>query len=172
MILRGAVEPTSTADYPAFTATATFRSLSPRSAAWKLFDKALKLDLDRINSISIPNLAALPPVRSFLREGEAGPAVQWTFGKTTLGPMRKVLILSAVSAELECATPESAAAIIGRVLSDASAKSIDTAAFDANAGDDVRPPGLLYGAAPIPPATRRRCQCDGRGPRQSGRCYW
>jgi hypothetical protein len=57
-------------------------------------------------------------------------------------------VLSAFSEELENASPQSVAAVIGRVLSDATNKSIDAIAFDANAGTAIRPPGLLFGVTP------------------------
>ena len=39
--------------------------------------------------------------------------------------------------------------MIGRVLADATNKSTDAIAFDANAGATVRRPGLLYNVSPI-----------------------
>jgi len=64
-------------------------------------------------------------------------------------PVKKTLILSAVTGEVERGGPWSSAAIIGKVLADASNRSIDTIAFDTNAGDAVRPPGLLHGVTPV-----------------------
>lgn len=71
---------------------------------------------------------------------------------TRVGPLKKILLLSAVSAELENATPGSASVVIARIMADSSNASIEFTAFDANAGDDVRPPGLLHGSVPIIPA--------------------
>jgi hypothetical protein len=46
-----------------------------------------------------------------------------------------------------------ATAIISRVLSDAVSRSIDAIAFDPNAGDATRPPGLRNGATSVTPAS-------------------
>jgi len=149
LILKGAVSPTTTVDFPPSDMVATFRSLAPGSAALQLFDFGLKLDMTGVSTVRVPNVAGLPPQPVFVGEGKPAPSLQWTFGAAVVGPVRKILVLSAVSDELENATPESAAAVIGSVLAAATVKSVDTVAFDANAGDAVRPPGLLNGVTPL-----------------------
>jgi hypothetical protein len=149
LITRGAVSPTSTANFPANDVVSAFRSIAPGSAALALFDLALKIDMQGVSTVAVPNVASLPPAPVFVAEGAPGPAVQWTFGKAVLGPVRKILILSAVSGELNDATPETASAAIGRVLADSANKSIDTVAFDNNVADTVRPAGLLHGVTPL-----------------------
>jgi hypothetical protein len=151
LILRAAQSPTSTADFPVQTLVGSFRSLMPGSAAWKLFEhpSALRLDLTGIHKVEIPALAGLPPQPVFIAEGQPAPALEWTFAKAVLGPTRKILVLAAVSGELDQASPETASAIIGRVLSDATNTSVDRIAFDANAADATRPAGLLFGVTPI-----------------------
>ncbi|MET4016058.1 hypothetical protein [Bradyrhizobium sp. S3.2.12] len=149
LILRAAQSPTSTDDFPAFDKTGLYQSLAPSSAALQLFERGLQLDLAGITTIRIPNFASLPPAPIFIGEGKPAPNVHWTFDATALGPARKVLILAAVTGELEAATPESASALVGRILADASSKSIDAVAFGAAAADDDQPAGLLHGVAPI-----------------------
>jgi hypothetical protein len=77
-------------------------------------------------------VASLPVQPVFVGEGSPGPAVMFGLGKTVLGPVRKILVLSAVSEELNDATPQTAAAVIGKILADASNRSIDAIAFDIN----------------------------------------
>jgi hypothetical protein len=149
LILKAAQNPTSTASFPAHDAVAAFRSLAPGSAAVALFDLGLKLDLRGVTTVSIPNVAAFPAAPIFVEEGKPGPSVQWPFGKAVVGPVRKLLVLSAVSGELNDATPDTAAAVIGRVLADASNKSLDAAAFGSAAADAVQPAGLLHGVTPL-----------------------
>jgi hypothetical protein len=151
IILRAAQAPTSTANFPVQTLAGSFRSLMPGSAAWKLFDhpSALRLDLAGIHQIEIPNFTGLLPRPIFIGEDEPAPALQWPVGKSILGPPRKILVLSAVSGELDQSLPETAAAVIGRVLSDVTNQSVDVVAFDANAADTTRPAGLLFGVTPI-----------------------
>ncbi len=155
LILRGAVSPTDTSSLPGQVAISTLRSLSPVSAAWRLFNhpSALRLSLDGIATISLPNTGQLPVVPTFVMEGGEMPVLQWALGKTTLGPVRKMAAIAAVSNELDNAGPESAAAVIGRILSDATARSIDFACFDANPASALRPAGLLFGASPINPSS-------------------
>ena len=116
VLLKAAVSPTSTTNsgLPAATSVATWRSLAPNSAAWRLFDhpSALRLDLSGFNTIEMPNIASLPPAPIFVAQGGPAPVVKWTWGKTVLGPAKKILVIAALSDELERATPESAAALL------------------------------------------------------------
>ena len=66
-----------------------------------------------------------------------------------MGPVKKILMLSAVTEELENSTPETASAVIGRVLADVANRGIDAAAFGNAAADAAKPAGLLYGVTPI-----------------------
>jgi hypothetical protein len=54
-----------------------------------------------------------------------------------------------VSNELENATPQTASAVIGRVLSDIANRSIDATAFGSAAADSTKPAGLLFGTTPL-----------------------
>jgi hypothetical protein len=76
---------------------------------------------------------------------------QLAMAATVLGPARKILVISALTKEIEEASGETAADVVGRVLADASSSAIDVCAFDANAADPTRPAGLLHGVAAIPP---------------------
>jgi hypothetical protein len=67
--------------------------------------------------------------------------------------MSDVMILAAVSSELENATPETASAVIGRVLSNAATKSLDAVAFGTAAADSAKPAGLLNGISPLAAST-------------------
>lgn len=150
MITRGAVTPTTTADLWTFDPTIAYRSLAPSSAALALFQMGLALNLEGVSTIRIPSVAGLPVRPVFVDEGQPAPTVQWNFAAdTVLGPARKILLLSAVSKELENSTPETASAVIGRVLADCANGSIDATAFGTTAADDATPAGLLHGVTPI-----------------------
>ena len=151
--MRAAVSPTTTASLPPFDAIATFRSLAPRSAALQLFDSSLKLNLTGLSTWKIPNIEALPPAPIFVGEGAPAPVVHFAFRSTTLGPMRKVLVMSGVTNDLQNASAETALATIGRVLADATTKSFDTIAFSTGAETAVQPAGLLHDAAVVTAAT-------------------
>jgi hypothetical protein len=152
LILRAAQSPTSIGDFPPAEKTGLFQSLAPSSAALQLFERGMQLDLAGITTVRIPNIANAPPAPIFVGEGKPAPNVHWTFGGTVLGPAKKVLILAAVTNEMENATPDTASAVIGRVLADASNKSIDAVAFGTAAADDDQPAGLLHGVTPVAPA--------------------
>jgi hypothetical protein len=79
-ILKSAVSPTKSSDFPPTDVVASFRSLAPASAAWKLFDhpSALKLDLTGYHQINIPHLSNLPPGAVFVAEAAPGPVLQWS----------------------------------------------------------------------------------------------
>jgi hypothetical protein len=135
---------------------AAFRSLAPGSALFELLGLGTGYDLTGITTLKLPHVSGLPPVPIFVGtpdllivEPGIAPNLQRTFANTTLGPVRKILVMAAVSGELQLATPETASAVIGRVLADATAKSIDTVGFDANPADLTRPPGLLNGVTPL-----------------------
>ena len=96
----------------------------------------------------------MPVQPVFVEEGKPAPNVQWNFAASTvLGPVRKILMLAAVTEELENCTPEAASAVIGRVLADVANRGIDTAAFGTGAADTVKPAGLLHNVTPIAAAT-------------------
>jgi hypothetical protein len=121
-ILKAARSPTSTADFPPHDVTAAFRSLAPGWAAWKLFDHAaaMRLLLFGIHTVLIPAVAALSPAPVFVAEGGAAPAVQLGFAETTVGPAKRVLVLAAVTSELQHVSADNATAVIGRILADGS----------------------------------------------------
>jgi hypothetical protein len=156
IILKAAVSPTSlaTSGLPLIDRVGEWRSLAPAAAIWQLLshDLAMKLDLNATNIINVPFISSLSAPPPFVGEGSPAPNLQATFIKTPLGPARKVLVLASVSEELQDASPQNAAQIIGRVLSDAVSRAIDVVAFDANAGSTVRPAGLLYGVTATNPA--------------------
>jgi hypothetical protein len=146
--VRAATSPIGTANFPATEGVASLVLLAPSSAALRLFDAQLKLTLGANATVRIPSVS-VPPVAPFVSELSPGPMLQATLAATSLGPTRKLLLLSAISEELEHASPETASVVIGHILAASAAKSIDATAFDSNAGDDVRPPGLLHNIVPI-----------------------
>ena len=151
-VLRAVVSPLSTAqmtgDFPPLDVIGLFRSLAPTSAALALLGRGRMVDLTGLASISVPSVVS-PPQAPFVAEGEPGPVVDLNFSAFKIGPTNKVLIMSAVSAELENANPQGATNIVGAILSDAVAKSLDAAAFGDAAASADAPQGLLHGVAPL-----------------------
>jgi hypothetical protein len=150
---RAASPPTMTTDVPMLQVEAVrvLPLLAPQSAALQLFSRAISLDLTGVATIRVPNVATILPAK-FVSEAGPGPVQQFTVGSAVLGPVRKILILGATTTELETASPESASAIIARLLAVSAGKGIDAIALGNAAGDDTQPAGLFYGVTPIAPA--------------------
>jgi hypothetical protein len=150
-IVKAASAPASTATAGALqlSAVGMFRSLAPASAALALFERGFAVDLRGLASVRIPSITAALPAVVFVGEGGPIAAIDLSFSSSTVGPVRKLAILSAVSEELEVAGPELASRVIGRVLNDAVTKALDVAAFGTFAGDPLTPAGLLHNVTPI-----------------------
>lgn len=91
-------------------------------------------------------LNATTPI--FIAEGAPAPVVKLTFPNSMIGPAKKILVLAAVTAELENAGPEVASDIVARVISEAATRSLDAIVFDNVAASASRPAGLLNGLSP------------------------
>ena len=152
LLVKAAVSPASTGSYPAFSGVRTLSALAPDSAAVRLFERAVKINLAGLSTITVPN-AATWPVGSFIAEGQPSSVAQFTTAAVTVGPARKILIMAAVSGELANVTADSAQTIIANVLAVAVSRTLDTALFSNVAGDASRPPGLLYNVTPITAAS-------------------
>jgi hypothetical protein len=145
-ILRAATSPTSTATSQILpTLVGPFlRALTPQSAATRLFERAIRLDFQGVYQYVVP-YPSVVPVPIFIGEGAPFPMVQSTLTNSTVGATKKILIGSAVTSELEAASAESAATIIGNILADSASRSLDKYVFDNVAADATRPAGLLNG---------------------------
>jgi hypothetical protein len=89
LILRAAVSPTLTSTYPAFQAATVLPNLAPASAAIRLFNASLTLDMAGINTVRVPHAVTVPaPI--FVPEGSAAPTVQLSLAATDVGPVRKI----------------------------------------------------------------------------------
>jgi hypothetical protein len=154
MMLRAAAPPLSSADATALKVDTLglFLNLMPASATLRLFRSQMQVTLGRESSVRIPSIAT-PPVAVFVPELGPVPVVQAMLNSTTLGSVKKIELIAVISEELQRGSPQSATEVIGSILEGSVAKSIDATAFDSNVGDDVRPPGLLYGIAPIAAST-------------------
>jgi Phage capsid family len=149
VLTRAASTPTATGGPLSQVKVGDLLLVAPGSAAARLFQRCLQLDFSGgIYEFRIPFVGAHPQPL-FVPEGGAAPVVQANFGSATVGPVKKLMFIATLSRELERANPESAAAIIGRMLSEAAAKSLDAHVFDNQPADATRPAGLLNGVAAL-----------------------
>jgi hypothetical protein len=77
-----------------------------------------------------------------------------TTSAVTLGPTRKLLILTALTREMMQASASNAEAVLSDALAVSAAQSLDAALFSANAATASAPAGLLNGVAPIASAAK------------------
>ncbi|MCA1415287.1 hypothetical protein I6F30_29770 [Bradyrhizobium sp. NBAIM20] len=145
--LRAPVEPLKQAAIPA-DAVAALMLLAPQSAAAKLFELAVKVDLAGVSSFSFPLPSNFTEAK-FVVEGEPIPVGQGTFEGMPLGPVRKVALLGALSGALENFSAPVASVIIGHVLKVAVDKGLAKVLFSADAATEAAPAGLLFGVTPL-----------------------
>lgn len=151
LLLRGAVNPsdTSSAAALAYTAVSDFvSSLGPLSAGARLVDIGVKAKLDGVAALTIPRRQEGKPNTDvqWVSEGGAIPARRFDIQGVTLGPMRKLAILSSVTREL--AERASGEAVVAALLREDTAASLDAALFS-----DAQPGSLLTGAILVSAST-------------------
>jgi hypothetical protein len=124
--------------------------IAPASAASRLFEheRTIKLDFKGVAEYRIPR-GSLTPQPIFIAEGAPMPMSQLALTSATIGPPRKILLGTAISNEVEFLSANTASSIIGTIIAEQAARSLDAAVFDAAAADATRPAGLLNGVTPI-----------------------
>jgi hypothetical protein len=149
-VLKAAMAPTGTGDYPAAQANRVLPLLAPSSASGRLLALATSLDLTGYATIAIPWIAASsisPP--AFVAEGGPAPIVNLMAARSILGPTKKILIVSAFTTEMQAASVPAAESVISQALAIATERALDGALFSANAATAIAPAGLLFGLTPI-----------------------
>jgi hypothetical protein len=124
--------------------------IAVKSAAARLFQECLRLELSGHNAALLPAMTTFP-TSSFVAEGAPIPAVQGVFANVTLGPVRKLALITGMTEELAKHSAESAEAIIRTAIAEAAAKTLDQYVFDNVAASTSRPAGLLNGVTPLTP---------------------
>jgi hypothetical protein len=147
-LVRAATTPTTAGSVPTGGKFAFLSGLAPQSAAVRLFALCQRVDMAGIYELHVP-AATTSPVPVFIGEGLPAPMKEAVIAPTIIGPVRKMLVGTGITSELEFAVPETASVIIGRLLSEQAGKSLDAVLFDNVAADTTRPAGLLNGVTPI-----------------------
>ncbi len=153
LILKAVSDPASTTNTTGLSLSSTrvLPMLAPTAASARLLAMATTLDLAGLQSIKIPfiGLAGRVVPTPFVAEGDPGSVVDLTISATTLGPTRKLLILSALTREMSEASASNAEAIISGALALSAEQSLDAALFSANAATATAPAGILNGVVPM-----------------------
>jgi hypothetical protein len=152
-IVKAASRPTESDDLSALhlQSIAILPLLAPAAASVRLLALATSIDMTGVVTISVPHIGTppgLPPV-PFIAEGQPAPVVALNLGVATLGPTKKLLIIAALSREVQEGSAGAAEVVIGQALATATEQSMDAALFSDAPADDTRPAGLLYGVTPI-----------------------
>jgi hypothetical protein len=145
--------PFNTSDFWAQQSTTVLPTLAPAAAASKLMDAGTSISLAGIQTVKLPFIdsTTVPPT-PFVGEMTPIPVVDLFTKATTLGPVKKIAIISTLTEEIQAASGETASQIIGEALNIAIAKSLDGWLFSANPSSPTAPAGILNGVAPQTPS--------------------
>ena len=141
----GSLAPTATADF--------LGSLVGESAAAKLIDVGMRVDLSGVNSVTIPHRSTnIPAVDTqWVAEGGPFPVKQYTLATSTLGPVRK--LASSVVLSREMAEASGGEDIFATLLKEDIAASLDASVFSNAAASASRPAGILNGISALTATT-------------------
>jgi hypothetical protein len=151
LLLRAPTTPTALSNTPGLgrISVALLDALVPLSAGAAVLRQGLELEFAGASSISVPSIVLPANAVGFVAEGAPIPALQGTSSGPVLSPRKLAAIVGLTGELLRGSNAESATR---QVLIEGVGASLDHVLFDANAGDATRPPGLLYGIAPLTPA--------------------
>ncbi|MBR0877766.1 hypothetical protein ACVMGC_007939 [Bradyrhizobium barranii subsp. barranii] len=150
-ILKSAMSPTTSESFAWMQTATVLPMLSPSAASARLLGLATPVDLAGVTSVGMPYIGAagVPPV-PFIGEGKPMPIVDLTASSIRIGPVKKLLIGSTLTNEVQSASANTAATIIGNALATSAQQSMDALLFSASAATDDAPAGLLNGITAIP----------------------
>jgi hypothetical protein len=148
-LCRAAMAPTDTSA-PGLTHTVLrdlLATLAPQSAAARIFREGLQLSFGRDAQISVPTLLGDPSRAEFTAEGYPIPVVQANVAPLTMLTPHKLACIVVLTAEM--VRSSNAEALVLDALTRSIGLALDKAFLDDQPGDIDRPPGILYGSAPL-----------------------
>jgi hypothetical protein len=149
-LLRAPTLPAQMPDMPALVHTVVtdlMATLSPQSAAARIFRDGLQLSFGRSGQISVPTLIGDPSLAAFVAEGWPIPVVQGTIEPVIAFTPKKLACIVVLTAEM--VQSSNMEALIQDALFRSIALALDVALLDSSAASDARPAGLRFGIAPI-----------------------
>jgi Phage capsid family len=159
---RAAIALTRAATNPAITSVSSWASpLSPtatgeflgslvgQSAGARLIDAGLRVDLTGVAAVLIPHRSTnLPNVDTqWIAEAGVFPVRQYTLATSQLGPVHK--LMSSVVATRELLDYGNGEQVLGVLLREDVAASLDASIFSNAAASSVRPAGILNGVSAL-----------------------
>jgi hypothetical protein len=156
IVARAASVPATLTTWGATFATtaigAFIKSLSPQSAAARLFDAALQVPLTNgIAQVNLPRNNVPFPEPQFVIEADPFAVRQGDFTSAVLGPPRKLGMIVGLTEDLRDHSAETAEAVLRAEMIAACARALDAAVFSTAAASTARPAGILNGVTPITP---------------------
>jgi hypothetical protein len=124
------------------------QSVTSQSAAAEVITRGLKLNMDHVGEYRIPGRTPAAAIAGmWVAEETAAPARQLAFSNTAILRPRKLSVIYSYSREqAESSNIEN---IVRATLSETVGLALDLQMFSATAGDASKPPGLLFGTAPL-----------------------
>jgi hypothetical protein len=134
-ILRAASSPLTTSGFVAIQSTKVLPQLGPDCASSRLLAMGNQFDLTGINAFRLPYVGytGRPAAPMFVAEGAVAPVPNLATSAAVLGPVNKVLIIAAVSGELQSGSAETAERVISEALAISVEQSQDAKLFSADA---------------------------------------
>ncbi|MGF7163140.1 hypothetical protein FHS85_004798 [Rhodoligotrophos appendicifer] len=142
---------------PAFTTSQTvivqsafksfLTSLVPLSAAAELIRRGVQVDIGRDASAAYPARSGAPTAAPWVGEGEPIPVVTRAVTSVTVGPARKIALISVITREL--ARRADGEAVVTQLLREDVAAGLDAGYFSTAAGSASAHAGLLNGVSPL-----------------------
>jgi hypothetical protein len=155
-VLRAAVNPaqTTVAGWAAELAASENYSgalpdLTPASAYAQLTQHGLRLTFGSAGTIKVPGRSSAPNIAGdFISEGQAIPVRRLGATATSVGPVRKLAVISTFTEEMAMWSIPSIEGVLRDVIAADTGTVLDTRMLDANAATTARPAGLLNGVTP------------------------
>jgi hypothetical protein len=133
-VLRAISTPTGQQDFWQAQPSVILPTLAPSAAATRLMDRGRTISLAGVNTVRVPYIGASgrPPSVPLVGESQPAPNVNMITSSLVLGPVRKLLITTSLTVELEMAIGQTAEQIMSEALNIATTQQVDAALFSAN----------------------------------------
>jgi hypothetical protein len=145
--MRGAVTQLKASDFPQ-DSVAALMQLANDTALSEVLALAVPVDLRGVTEFSFPLPSSFGQAH-FVEEGRPIPAAQGSFAGMMIGPVKKVALITALSAELESYSAPVASTVISHLLRVSVSNGALKVLLSADAATPAAPAGLLNGVPPI-----------------------
>ena len=158
MLIKSAVDPASLTDsdwakpLAAAAVADMITNLGPVSAGAQLLKLGLQFTFGNVAAINVPGIVASADNAGFVQEGAPIPARALEVHPAVLEP-RKFASISVFNREIFEHSVPAIELLVRTTMAESIGLALDTALFDATAGDAIRPAGLLNAVSPITAST-------------------